>query len=64
MFQKSVVMFAIIFEKNFQARIFSNIYSFLCRKSFHFSSLFFNLIVFLILNGSPDSWISIIETIL
>ena len=38
MFRKSVVLFAITSKKDLQARIFTNIYSFVCRKSFHFFS--------------------------
>ena len=53
--QKSVAMLGIISEKDFQGIIFCNIYSFFCNKSFHFSSILFNLIGFLILKGSLDS---------
>ena len=55
MFGKSVVLFAITSKKDLQARIFTNIYSLVCRKSFHFFLLLFYLIGFLILKGSPDS---------
>ena len=56
MFVKGVVLFGIISEKVFQAIIICNIFTLLCRKSFHFSFLLFNLIAFLILKGSPDSY--------
>ena len=55
------VLFAITLKKDLQARTFSKIYSFLCRKSFHFFLLLFHLIGFLILKGSLDSLTLITE---